>query len=109
LGLPVLSASRLWWLDTVCAMNVNGPEFHKDADLINRNPTVWQSSGVAYGFLRVIATNYDEVDGFYQVFAGLGLGALPDYYKIIRAETIDEAITFIQNWDNQMYDEIMAG
>jgi hypothetical protein len=90
-------------------MNVNGPENEKDADLINQNPAVWQSSGVAYGFLRVIATHYDEVDGFYQVFAGLGLGTLPDYYKIIKAETIDEAITYIQNWDKQMHDEIMAG
>jgi hypothetical protein len=90
-------------------MNVNGPENEKDADSINRNPAIWQSSGVAYGFLRVIATNYDEVDGFYQVFAGLGLGALPDYYKIIQAATMGEAISFIKNWDNQMYDEIMAG
>jgi hypothetical protein len=90
-------------------MNVNGPENKKDADSINRNPAIWQSSGVAYGFLRVIATNYDEVDGFYQVFAGLGLGTLPDYYKIIKAETIDDAITFIQKWDKKMYDEIMAG
>jgi hypothetical protein len=86
-------------------MNVNGPEIHKDAELINRNPAVWQSSGVAYAFLRVIAIH----KGVYQVFAGLGLGALPDYYKIIQAATIDEAISFIKNWDNQMYDEIMAG
>ena len=86
-------------------MNVNGPEIEKDADLINQNPAVWQSNGAAYGFLRVIATHNDV----YQVFAGLGLGALPDYYKIIKAETIEQAISFIKNWDNQMYDEIMAG
>jgi len=87
-------------------MNVNGPEIKKDATLINRNPVVWQSGGVAYGFLRVIAT---PNAGIFQLFAGLGLGTLPDYYKIIRAETIAEAITFIKNWDNQMSDEIMAG
>ena len=87
-------------------MNVNGPENEKDADSINRNPAIWQSSGDAYGFLRVIATHNEK---FFQLFAGLGLGTLPDYYKIINAETIDEAITFIQNWDKQMYDEIMAG
>ena len=90
----------------ICAMNVNGPENEKDTDSINRNPAVWQSNGAAYGFLRVMAT---PNDGIYQLFAGLGLGALPDYYKIIRAGTIDEAISFIKNWDNQMYDEIMAG
>jgi hypothetical protein len=87
-------------------VNVNGHEFQKDADLINRNPAVWQSSGAAYGLLRVMAIP-DE--GIYQLFAGPGLGTLPDYYKIIKAETIDEAISFIKNWDNQMYDEIMAG
>ena len=86
-------------------MNVNGPENEKDTDLLNRNPAVWQSSGVAYGFLRVIAIH----KGVYQVFAGLGLGALPDYYKIIQAATIDEAISVIKNWDNKMCDEIMAG
>ena len=86
-------------------MNVNGPEIEKDADLIYRNPAVWQSSGFAYGFLRAIAI---PSQGVSQVFAGLGLGALPDYYKIIQAATIDEAISFIKNWDNQMYDEIMA-
>ena len=89
-----------------CPMNVNGPENKKDADSINRNPAVWQSSGNAYGFLRVVATHNEK---FFQLFAGLGLGALPDYYKIIKAETIDEAISFIQNWDKKMYDEIMAG
>ena len=87
-------------------MNVNGPENEKDTDSINQNPAVWQSSGDAYGFLRAIAI--PNQDG-YQVFAGLGLGTLPDYYKIIKAETIDEAISFIQNWDKKMYDEIMAG
>jgi len=92
-------------MDTVCAMSVNGPENEQDADLINRNPAVWQSNGAAYGLLRVIAIH----KGVYQVFAGVGLGALPDYYKIIKAETIDEAISFIMNWDNQMYDEMMAG
>ena len=86
-------------------MNVNGPEFHKDADLINRKPTVWQSSGAAYGFLRVIAIH----KGVYQVFAGLGLGTLPEYYKIIKAGTINEAITFIKDWDKKIHDEIMAG
>ena len=86
-------------------MNVNGPETERVAALINRNPAVWQSSGDAYGLLRVIAIH----KGVYQVLAGLGLETLPDYYKIIKAETIDEAITFIQNWDKQMYDEIMAG
>ena len=87
-------------------MNVNGPENEKDADSINRNPAIWQSSGDAYGFLRVMAIHNEK---FFQLFAGLGLGTLPDYYKIIKAETIDEAIAFIQNWDKQMYDEIMAG
>lgn len=87
-------------------MNVNGRENEKDTDSINRNPAVWQSNGAAYGFLRVMATHNAEI---FQVFAGLGLGTLPDYYKIIKAVTIDEAITFIQNWDKQMYDEIMAG
>ena len=87
-------------------MNVNGPENEKDADSINRNPAVWQSSGDAYGFLRVMATPNEK---FFQLFGGLGLGALPDYYKIIKAETIGEAITFIQNLDKKMYDEIMAG
>ena len=87
-------------------MNVNGPEIEKDAHLINQNPAVWQSNGAAYGFLRVIATHND---GIFQVSAELGLGTLPDYYKNIKAVTIDEAISFIKNWDNQMYDEIMAG
>ena len=87
-------------------MNVNGPENGKDADSINRNPAVWQSSGDAYGFLRVIAVPNQDV---YQVFAGLGLGTLPDYYKIIKAETMEEAVSFIQNLDKKMYDEIMAG
>ena len=87
-------------------MNVNGPENEKDADSINRNPAVWQSSGDAYGFLRVMATHNEK---FFQLFGGLGLWALPDYYKIIKAETIGEAITFIQNLDKKMYDEIMAG
>ena len=87
-------------------MNVNGPENEKDTDSINRNPAVWQSSGDAYGFLRVMATHNAEI---FQVFAGQGLGALPDYYKIIKAETMGEAISFIKNWDNQMYDEIMTG
>ena len=86
-------------------MNVHGPEIHKDAELINRNPAVWQSSGAAYGFLRVIAIH----KGVYQVFAGLGLGTLPDYYKIIKAETMEKAISFIQNWDRQIHDEIMVG
>jgi hypothetical protein len=85
---------------------INGPEIGKDADLIIRNPAVWQSNGAAYGFLRVMAT---PNDGIYQLFAGLGLSTLPDYYKIIKAESIDEAISFIKNWDNQMYDEMMAG
>lgn len=87
-------------------MNVNGTENEKDADSINRNPAVWQSSGDAYGFLRVIAIPNQDV---YQVFAGLGLGTLPDYYKIIKAETMEEAVSFIQNLDKEMYDEIMAG
>ena len=87
-------------------MNVNGPENEKDTVSINRNSAVWQSNGDAYGFLRVMATPNAEI---FQVFAGLGLGTLPDYYKIIKAETIDEAITFIKNWDKQMYDEIMVG
>jgi len=87
-------------------MNVNGPENEKDANSINRNPAIWQRSGEAYGFLRVMATHNAEI---FQVFAGLGLGTLPDYYKIIKAATIEEAITFIQNWDNQMHDEIFAG
>ena len=87
-------------------MNVNGPENEKDTDSINRNPAIWQSSGDAYGFLRVIAI--PNQDG-YQVFAGLGLGTLPDYYKIVKAATIEDAITFIKNWDKQIYDEIMAG
>ena len=87
-------------------MNVNGPEIEKDADLIYRNPAVWQSSGNAYGFLRVVATHNEK---FFQLFAGLGLGALPDYYKIIKAETINDAISIIQNLDKKMYDEIMAG
>jgi hypothetical protein len=86
-------------------LNVNGPENEKVADSINRNPAVWQSSGDAYGFLRVIAIH----EGVYQVFAGLGLGTLPDYYKIIKAQTINDAISFIQNLDKKMYDEIMAG
>ena len=46
---------------------------------------------------------------FFQLFAGLGLGALPDYYKIIKAETIGEAIAFIQKCDKDIHDEIMAG
>jgi hypothetical protein len=87
-------------------MNVNGPENEKDTDSINRNPAVWHCSGEAYGFLRVMATLND---GIYQLFAGPGLGTLPDYYKIIKAETMEEAISFIKNWDKQMYDEIMAG
>ena len=87
-------------------MNVNGPENEKDADSINRNPAVWQSSGDAYGFLRVMATHNEKL---FQLFGGLGLGALPDYYKIIKAATIEDAISFIKNWDKQMYDEIMAG
>jgi hypothetical protein len=86
-------------------MNVNGPQIEEDADLINRDPAVWQSNGAAYGLLRVIVIH----KGVYQVLAGLGLGALPDYYKIIQAATMGEAISFIKNWDNQMYDEIMAG
>ena len=76
------------------------------ADSINQNPAIWQSSGDAYGFLRVLATHNAEI---FQLFAGQGLGTLPDYYKIIKAETINDAISFIQNLDNQMYDEIMAG
>ena len=87
-------------------MNVYGPENEKEADSINPNPAVWQSSGDAYGFLRVIAVPNQDV---YQVFAGLGLGTLPDYYKIIKAETMEEAVSFVQNLDKKMYDEIMAG
>ena len=87
-------------------MNINGHENEKDADSINRNPTIWQSSGDAYGFLRVIATHNQK---FFQLFAGLGLGALPDYYKIIKAETINDAISFIQKCDKDIHDEIMAG
>ena len=104
--LPVLSASRLGCLGTVYAMNVNDPENEKDADSINRNPAIWQSSGDAYGFLRVMATHNAEI---FQVFAGQGLGTLPDHYKIIKAETIEEAITFFKNWDKKIHDEIMAG
>jgi len=85
-------------------MSVNGPEIDQDATLINRNPAVWQSNGAAYGLLRVMAT---PNDGIYQLFAGLS--TLPDYYKFIKAETIDEAITFIKNWDKKIHDEIMAG
>jgi hypothetical protein len=87
-------------------MNVNGPENEKDTDSINRNPAVWQSSGDAYGFLRVMATPNAEI---FQVFAGQGLGTLPDYYKIIKAATIGEAIAFIQKCDKDIHDEIMAG
>lgn len=90
----------------ICAMNVKGPENEKDADSINRNPAIWQSSGDAYGFLRVMATPNAEI---FQVFAGQGLGTLPDYYKIVKAATIEDAISFVMNLDKDIHDEIMAG
>ena len=70
-----------------------------------RNPTTWQSGGIAYEVLRAEATSND---GIYEVFANQGIGSAPDYHEVIEATSIHEAITFIMRWDNQMYDELVA-
>jgi hypothetical protein len=70
-----------------------------------RNPTTWESGGITYGSIRANAT---DNEGIYEVFATQGIGSAPDYHEVIQAETIHEAISFIMNWDNKMYDEVVA-